>query len=339
MPEILTAILLLILGAAILIGGGEVFVRGATSIARLFRISPLVIGLTVVAAATSAPELAVSLIGVFGNNPNPDIALGNVLGSNIANILLILGVCSVLKPLKVSSTMIKREIPMMIIFSVLLWVICFFSTGTSLDGASVHRFPLWSGILFIALLAAYNVIIVGEAQKDRNKVHADQIAADTESKSSSVPGFGGSCLALLFLVVGLAMLIFGSNMFVEQAKTIARFCGVSELVISLTILAVGTSLPELVVGAVSVLRGNVDIAVGNVVGSNIFNLLGILGITAAAAGGFVVSNQALLFDMPIMAAVSILGGYLCFTGKRLDRWEGLFLLAVYVGYIVFLIKR
>ena len=347
-PECLTTyIVFLILGAAILIAGGEVFVRGATRLAAFFRIPPLIIGLTVVAAATSAPELSVSLIGVLGKNPNPDIALGNVVGSNIANILLILGVASLVRPLSVSSGLTKREIPMMIAFSFLLWGIAFFSVKTGSGAETVHTFPLWAGILFIALLIGYNVMIVKTAQKQRSGGIADKRtdelaggAPETAEGADSPPGFvSGLLAAALFLAAGLFMLVYGSNMFVEQAKLIARLCGVSELMISLTILAIGTSLPELVVGLVAVLRGSVDIAVGNVVGSNIFNLLAILGISSAAAGGLAVSNQALAYDIPLMCAVAVVGGYFCITDKTLARWEGAVLFLGYIGYIAFLVVR
>ena len=348
LPECLTTyIIFLILGAAILIAGGEVFVRGATRLAAFFRIPPLIIGLTVVAAATSAPELSVSLIGVLGKNPNPDIALGNAVGSNIANILLILGIASLVRPLSVSSSLTKREIPMMIVFSFLLWGIAFFSTKTGSGAETVHTFPLSAGILFIALLVGCNVVIVRTAQKQRSEGVADKrtdgLAGGVPEKTEgagSPPGLvSGLLTAVAFLAAGLFMLVYGSNMFVEQAKLIARLCGVSELMISLTILAIGTSLPELVVGLVAVLRGNVDIAVGNVVGSNIFNLLAILGISCTVAGGLTVSNQALAYDIPMMCAAAVVGGYFCVTDKTLARWEGAILFLGYIGYIAFLVAR
>ena len=348
LPECLTSyIIFLILGAAILIAGGEVFVRGATRLAAFFRIPPLIIGLTVVAAATSAPELSVSLIGVLGKSPNPDIALGNVIGSNIANILLILGTASLVRPLSVSSSLTKREIPMMIVFSFLLWGIAFFSTRTGNGAETVHTFPLSAGIFFVALLIGCNVMIVKTAQKQRSKGIADERTdrfADAAPEKAEEAGSPRGCVsglltAAALLAAGLFMLVYGSSMFVEQAKLIARLCGVSELMISLTILAIGTSLPELVVGLVAVLRGSVDIAVGNVVGSNIFNLLAILGISCTAAGGLTVSNQALAYDIPIMCATAIVGGYFCVTDKTLARWEGSILFLGYIGYIAFLVAR
>ena len=340
MPEFLSAILLLILGGAVLISGGEIFIRGATGLAHLFRIPPLIIGLTIVAAATSAPEMAVSLIGILGKTPNPDIALGNVVGSNIANILLILGFTATLRPLAVSNSMVKREIPMMILFSILLWLFSFFTLRLNTAGLPVHALPLWGGIFFLLLLAVYNFIIVREASQERNKELAQQVSEETEIRTV-VPkkGAGHIILAAAALAAGLGMLIGGSHLFVEEAKIIAKICGVSDLVISLTILAVGTSLPELAVSIISVIRGNVDIAVGNVMGSNIFNLLGILGVSAVAAGGLAVSNQALICDIPMMIGTAAIGGYFCITDKKLERWEGAFLLAAYIAYTIFLMKR
>ncbi len=340
LPESLASyILLLLAGGAILIAGGEVFVRGATRLATLLRIPTLIVGLTIVAAATSAPELSVSLIGVLGKSPNPDIAVGNAVGSNIANILLILGAAALVRPLSVSSGMTKREIPLMIAFSFLLWGIAFFSGMTGPGAQTLHRLPRWGGFLFILLLIAYNVMIVKEAQRQRNKDIARQIGEEAQERGRLPAPLSGLMAAVLLLGAGLAMLVFGADCFVSNAKLIARCCGVSELVISLTILAVGTSLPELVVGLVAVMRGNVDIAVGNVVGSNIFNILAILGISAAAAGGLTVSNQALVCDIPFMCATALVGGYFCITGKTLARWEGAVLLLAYIGYLFFLVSR
>jgi K+-dependent Na+/Ca+ exchanger-like protein len=242
--NIFLTILLLIVGGAILISGGEVFVRGAVRLATLFRISPLIIGLMIVAPATSAPELSVSLIGVFGKNPNPDIAIGNVVGSNIANIPLILGLSSLIRPLVVSSSIIKREIPMMIVASFLLWGIGFFTVKTGPAAETLHRLPLWGGILFLALWVFHNVLIVKEAKRERNKEIADQIVEETQARGIRPTGLSGFLATPLLLGIGLSMLVFGSDLFVAEAKIIAEYCGVSELIVSLTILAVGTSLPE-----------------------------------------------------------------------------------------------
>lgn len=337
--NVILTLFLMVFGGAVLITGGEVFVRGATRIAAILKIPTLIVGLTIVSAATSAPELSVSLAGLFGKSPNPDIAVGNVVGSNIANILLILGLSSFVRPLSVSSSMTKREIPMMIAFSLLLWAIGFFSTAPRTGAETTHMLPLWAGILFVALLVGYNIVIVKEAKRKQNEEVAGQIAEQTQARERLPGGFSGLFTAILFLIAGLAMLIAGSNLFVTEAKVVAAYCGVSELVISLTVLAVGTSLPELVVSLVAAARGNVDIAVGNVVGSNIFNLLGILGITATAAGGLAISSQALVYDMPIVCATALLGGYFCVTDKKLSRWEGAVLLLGYVGYVFFLVNR
>lgn len=337
--EIGLAVCLLILGGAILIGGGEIFVRGATRLAQLFRISPLVIGLTIVAASTSAPELTVSLLGIFGKNPNADIAVGNVVGSNISNILLILGAAALIAPLSVSVKMVKREIPLMIAVSLLLWIIGYFAVTAGADREIAHSLPRWGGILFLILLVLYHFIILREVKKESNRRIADELEANYAVDSKPRSPFHEAALSAVFLALGLAMLVFGSELFVDKAQVIARFCGLSELVISLTILAVGTSLPELVVSVVAVIRGNSDIAVGNIVGSNIFNLLGILGVSSVLADGLILSKDAFVFDLPVMIAVAVFGGYFCVTDRKLTRIEGGFLLAAYVGYVAFLLVR
>ena len=335
--NIFLTILLLIVGGAILISGGEVFVRGAVRLATLFRISPLIIGLMIVAPATSAPELSVSLIGVFGKNPNHDIAIGNVVGSNIANIPLILGLSSLIRPLVVSSSIIKREIPMMIVASFLLWGIGFFTVKTGPAAEKLHRLPLWAAFSFWPCGCSTRVDRE-RGKRERNKEIADQIVEETQARGIRPTAFPDSW-PLPSSLGSDCRCSFSIGPICAEAKIIAEYCGVSELIVSLTILAVGTSLPELTVGLIAVLRGNVDIAVGNVVGSNIFNLLAILGVTAVAAGGLIISYQALMYDIPIMCVTALVGGYFCVTGRTLSRREGTILLLGYIGYIIFLVNR
>lgn len=335
--ELAAAVFFLLLGMTVLIIGGEVFVRGATKLTAILRIPPLVIGLTIVAASTSAPELMVSLIGVFQNPPNPDISLGNVVGSNIANILLILGVAAVVAPIKVSSIIIKREIPAMIGASFLLWGIGYFCTRET--GSEIaHILPAWGGAFFLVLLVAYNVLVIRAAKKKTNDPLPNSATENFSNLVDKSPVRKGA-LSLVFLVAGLAMLIYGSDLFVKKATDIAIMFQISPLVISLTILAIGTSLPELAVSVISALRGNPDIAVGNVVGSNIFNLLGILGASATLGGGLKLSRDAFVFDIPIMIGVAVLGGFFSFTDRKLARWEALFLILAFAGYIAFLAAR
>lgn len=336
----LDSILWLLLGGLLLLLGGELLVRGASGIARIFRIPPLIIGLTIVAACTGAPEMAVSLTGVF--TQNPDIALGNVVGSNIANLLLVLGISAMIHPIGVSSRLIKREIPLLIFISALTLLFCI-QTGTELPAGtetpvSFHRFPQMAGFLFLGLYLLYSIWVVRTVHED----HDQELTAEMQAQPDAV----GSCAALrfgkygLFFLAGLGMLIFGADRFVFGSVGIATFFGISELVISLTVLAVGTSLPELVVSCVAAFRGKCDIAIGNVIGSNTFNLLAILGTSAALnPSGLRVDSPAFLYDIPIMLGTAIIASILCFTDRKLSRGEGTILTLIYVGYVVFLALR
>ena len=320
------AILLVILGGTLLVVGGELLVRGASHLAALLAIPPVVVGLTIVAAGTSAPELAVSLMSCFRPDGGADMALGNVVGSGICNILLILGLPALICPLTVTSTLIKREMPLMICVSLLLWGVIGLSTYNM-----GHVLPQWSGLVFVALFIAYCTWTIREVRKNENKNLADSMET---SYAATKRGFWPVLRALLFFVVGLGLLIFGSSRFIDGAVFLAGYMGVSKLVIGLTVLAVGTSLPELVVSVISAVRGRPDMAIGNVVGSNIFNILIVLGVSASfVPKGIPVSHQAFCFDIPVMVATAVLGTYLCATGKVLKRWEGLVLLVCYVVYL------
>ncbi|MDO5580164.1 MAG: calcium/sodium antiporter [Planctomycetia bacterium] len=340
--EILFALLAILVGGAIMLGGGEVLVRGASRGALLFGIPPLIIGLTIVAVCTSAPELTVSLMGCFREGGSPEIAVGNIVGSNICNILLILGFAAVIRPITVSVQLIRNEIPFLVLISGLFWIIGWFTVGGS---ASEHFFPRWGGAVFLVLLVLYMIWAIRTVRKEENKPVADNLCEKKISLPSSpdepAPAkniFKESLISLVCIALGLGMLIFGSEWFIDGAIKIATAVGVSKLVISLTVLAVGTSLPELVVSAVAAFKGNTDIAIGNVVGSNIFNLLGILGLTSLLVpGGLALSHQAFVFDIPIMILVAGIGGYLCITDQKLTRIEGILLLLGYAGYVVFLL--
>ncbi|MDD3587450.1 MAG: calcium/sodium antiporter [Thermoguttaceae bacterium] len=320
------AILLVILGGALLVAGGELLVRGATHLSALLAIPPVVVGLTVVAAGTSAPELAVSLMSCFRPDGGGDMALGNVVGSSICNILLILGLPALICPLTVTATLIKREMPVMICVSLLLWGVIGLSTYNM-----GHIIPQWSGFVFLALFAAYCVWTIREVRKSGNKSLANSMETSyAPAKRGLLPAFQ----ALICVVIGLGLLIFGSGRFIDGAVFLAEYIGVSKLVIGLTVLAVGTSLPELVVSVIAAVRGRADLAIGNVVGSNIFNILIVLGVTASfVPKGIPVSHQAFCFDIPVMVATAVLGTYLCATDKELRRWEGFVLLLCYIVYL------
>lgn len=315
-------ILLFVCGLALLIIGAELLVRGASKIAAGLGISPLIVGLTVVAFATSAPELAVSIGGALSGQA--DIALGNVVGSNIMNVLFILGLSAIIIPLTVSNQIIRFDVPVMIFLSGLVLLI-------GLDRV-ISRFD---GILLVAALIVYFIILVMISLKaySANK-EAERAAELSDDVKERINWF----LNLFLLIIGLAMLVVGARWFVSSAVLFASYLGVSEIVIGLTVVAAGTSMPEVVTSIIAAIRGERDIAVGNVVGSNIFNILGVLGISGILApSGISVSESIIAFDIPIMVAVAIACLPVFFTRSIISRWEGILFLGYYIAYTSFLI--
>lgn len=304
-------------GLVLLAAGGEWLVRGASRVALAARISPLVIGLTLVAFGTSAPELAVSLGAVFSGRPG--LAVGNVVGSNTFNVLFTLGACAVIVPLAVSRQLLRREVPLMVAVSVLVWLL-------AVDG-EVSR---WDGVLLVAGVAAYTSYAIWQSRRENAALAAIQPAGPAA-------GRGWLVRHVLLAAAGLGSLVLGARWLVDGATSIARALGVSELVIGLTLVAAGTSLPEVATSIVATARGERDIAIGNVVGSNIFNLLAILGVTAAASpAGVRVPAAALAFDIPVMVAAAVACLPVFFTGGRIARWEGALFLGYYAAYLFFL---
>ena len=310
-------LLFLIAGLFLLIGGAEALVRGASKLAAACGISPLVIGLTVVAFGTSAPEMAVSTVSVWTGQSN--IALGNVVGSNICNILLILGLSALVAPLTVSQRLVKLDVPLMIAasFGVLLF---------SLDGA-ISRAE--GGLLFAGVIV-YTVCMIRQSRRDS----AAETAGNGLQENREKPSFKD----FLLLPAGLGLLVLGSKWLVNGAVAVAVRLGVSDLVIGLTVVAVGTSLPELATSVVASVRGERDIAVGNVVGSNLFNLLAVLGMAGlvSSGSGIAVPPAALRFDLPVMIATAVACLPVFFTGCRISRWEGGVFLAYYIAYTAYL---
>lgn len=306
----------LIAGLLILIAGAEVLVRGASKIAGALRISSLVIGLTVVAFGTSSPELAVSIMSSLQGQG--DIALGNVVGSNIFNVLFILGLAALISPLVVARQLIRLDVPIMLGASLV-------ALAFAWDG----RIAAWEGGLLVVLGVAYTTFLIRQSRREQPLPTTD--AADHDAPPPRL------WLSALLVLAGLGLLILGSNWLVDSAVSIARDLGISDLVVGLTIIAAGTSLPEVATSVIATLRGERDIAVGNVVGSNIFNLLFILGIAAGISGGIPVAETALRFDIPVMIAVALACLPLFFTGSRVDRWEGLVFLGYYVAYTVYVV--
>ena len=305
-------------GLALLLLGADLLVRGASRLSLSFGISPLVVGLTVVAFGTSAPELAVSLQGAMSGKA--DIAIGNVVGSNIFNILFILGLSALMTPLVVDRQVVRQEVPIMIGVSLLFWAF-------ARDG----RVSTANGIVLAALLAVYVGFLYWQSQR------RPEVAPELDLPEGSRWDRHWS-VQLLLILVGLRLLVLGSRWLVGAAVVFAQRLGISELVVGLTIVAAGTSLPEVATSVVAALKGQRDMAVGNVIGSNVFNILCVLGLTAVVApGGVAVAPAVLAFDLPVMLAVSVACLPILFTGHRIARWEGALFLGYYVAYTTWII--
>lgn len=312
-----------VFGLALLIAGAELLVRGASRLAAAFGISPLVIGLTVVAFGTSSPELAISVQSSLAGQS--DIALGNVVGSNIFNVLFILGLSAVITPLLVAQQLVRLDVPVMIGVSLLV-------LGLGLDGA-LNR--LEGGLLATGLLG-YMLFLIRQSRRESQAVqteYAQEFGAATSAGR-------GRLINLALVAGGLGLLVLGSRWLVTGAVAFAQALGVSELVIGLTLVAAGTSMPEVATSLIAAVRGQRDIAVGNVVGSNIFNLLGVLGLTAVVApGGVPVSDAVLNFDLPVMIAVAVACLPIFLSGHLIARWEGFVFLGYYAAYTAYLVLQ
>ena len=297
-------------GVVLLYYGAEFLVKGGVKIARRFKISPLVIGLTLVAFATSAPELVVSVDSALKGLGN--ISIGNVVGSNICNIALILGLCAMITPLNVNRQLFRLDVPLMIVSAVALAVFC-------IVGHGVNR---WQGLLFFAGIIAYTLYNIRCAGKSPEEDSSD-------GKSDNL------LLAAVLVAGGLAALVGGAKLFVNSAVYIAKLLKVSDAVIGLTVVAVGTSLPELATSVVAAVRGEKDIAIGNVVGSNIFNVLAICGIAPLVAP--IKAPGISIVDMSVMMVLSVLLFLMMKTGLSISRKEGAVLFFSYCAYTAYLI--
>ncbi len=314
--------LFFVIGLILLIGGAELLVRGSSRLAASVGITPLVIGLTVVAFGTSSPEFAVSIKAAFSSQPG--VALGNIIGSNIFNTLFILGLSALITPLVVDQKLIRLEVPLMIMVSILVWVLGMNNVLGQVEGL----------FLFAGLLGYTGFLII--QSKQESEVVKQEYAQEYERRASDEKA--GWINPIVMALVGLGMLVWGSNWLVDSAVEIARSFGVSDVIIGLTIIAAGTSMPEVVTSVVASLKGERDIAVGNIIGSNLFNLLGVLGLFGIVSpAGVAVSAEVLNFDLPVMILVTLVCVPIFFTGSRVGRWEGGLLLGYYVAYTVYLV--
>lgn len=305
-------------GLVLLVMGAELLVRGGSRLAVAAGVPPLVIGLTVVAYGTSMPEMAVSVIASL--RAEPDLALGNVVGSNIFNVLLILGLSAAIAPLAVSKQLIQVDVPVMIAASVVLAVMALNGTIGRIEAA-----------FLVAGAICYTLFLMRKGRRDM----AAELACDDAPRDVRRPG--RMLTSITMVAGGLMLLVFGSSQLVTGASEVARQLGVSELVIGLTIVAAGTSLPELATSLVAAIRGERDIAVGNIIGSNIFNILAILGVSGVVSErGIAVSNGALTHDLPVMVGVALVCVPIFMTGGRISRLEGVLLVLGYACYLAFL---
>ncbi|MET3859523.1 cation:H+ antiporter [Dietzia sp. 2505] len=344
----------LAVGFVLLVAGGESLVRGAGRLAVTLGISPLVVGLTVVAFATSTPELAVSVDAALSGHPG--LAVGNVVGSNIANILLILGLTALIAPLLANSRIVRVDIPIMVGFSILLLVVALDGVISSLDGL----------LLFVGVVAYVVATVVISRRRTADPTDAPQVeptvgdagsaegttgeqspagsgtpesAAGAVGVDSAEAGASHSVLKSSALVaLGVLMLVVGARLLVTAASDLAAAWGMSDLVIGLTVVAIGTSLPELATSLVAAFRGERDLAVGNIVGSNMFNIGAVLGLTSLITP-IEVAAGAIRFDLPIMVAVALALLPIAFTGMAIKRWEGLLFAGFYAAYIAYVVLQ
>ena len=317
---LILSILQLVIGFVLLVKGADYFVDGSSSLAKRFRIPTVVIGLTIVAFGTSAPELATSLSAAMkGSN---DIAIGNVVGSNIFNTLIVLGASAAITPIAVSKGVIKRDYPLSIFAAALLAVL---SLDTLLFGKEQMRIGRFDGLILLVCFAAFLYLTVRQGLKGRAENEEEEIEALPLWKS------------LLFIALGLGAIVLGAAWAVDGAKAIAKVAGMSDALIGLTIVAFGTSLPELVTSVVAARKGESDIAVGNVVGSNIFNIFLILGASGSILP--MTMDDSYVFDMIVLALVMILSYIPIARTKKVSRSFGIIMIVAYVVYTAYLIVR
>ncbi len=313
------AVVLLIIGFAFLVKGADAFVEGSSSIAKHFQVPSLIIGMTIVAMGTSLPETAVSVTAsIAGSNA---LAVSNAVGSNIFNLMVVIGVCAVLTPVAVQKSSLKIDIPFSIVCALLLLVL----------GHDRMMLTRVNGLILIVLFAFFILYMIRSAQHSMNNEDSEFAAEAAEMKVMSVPK------SLIFIVIGIAGITLGSDWVVDGAKTIASAFGISENLIGLTIVAFGTSLPELMTSIVAARKNEVDMALGNAVGSNIFNILMVLGIASALSPiAFIQEN---IIDIIILVGFSFIVWLMAWTKHRLDKIEGLAMILLYAGYVVYICIR
>ena len=340
-------IVLLVLGVIIVLKGADWLTDGAVNIATRFGVSQMVIGLTIVAMGTSMPEFCVSMVSALKGTP--DLAVGNVVGSNTLNTLLIVGCSALVAPIMVKRSSVKRDIPFAVVASLLMLLFCLDGAIGRVDAAVL--FAGFSLFMFVTLKYAKTTegpaaavatsgaaTTTGISEASTSQASSSEASSSETSASEASQASGTSMLkAIVMLVVGLLCLIAGSNMFVDNASFVASSLGVSDAVIGLTIVAGGTSMPELATSMVSAKKGNSDIAIGNVIGSNVFNILMIIGITGLVKPMHIAGITTL--DLIMMLASMLLMWFFCRTTYKVKRWEGAVLTIIYLAYLTWLIMN
>ncbi|MGN0281191.1 MAG: calcium/sodium antiporter [Prevotella sp.] len=314
--------ILIILGVALVLYGADRLTAGASALARRMNIPEIIIGLTIVAAGTSAPEFFVSFMSAIKGTP--DMAVGNVVGSNIFNVLLIVGITAMVTPINVTRSTVNKDMRWAILASALFLFCCFDSMSLSIAGCTISRF---NGIELLVFFGIFMYQTLKEARKGSADTHEGKESPRSESVVRNV----------IFFIVGLAMLIVGSNIFVDSASSVATALGVSQGVIGLTIVAGGTSLPELATSVVAARKGNSAIAIGNVIGSNVFNVLAILGTTAVICPMEIQGITSI--DIIVMGASMLLLWLFSYTKLTVARWEGAVLTSIFIIYMTYLLSN
>ncbi|MCR4782200.1 MAG: calcium/sodium antiporter [Lachnospiraceae bacterium] len=330
--DIAMAVGLLVLGFIFLVKGADFFVDGSSSVAKKLRVPSLIIGLTIVAMGTSLPEFSVSLsAAIKGQNA---LAISNVIGSNMFNLMVVLGFSALFQPLLVSRDVFKRDYPLSIIATGMLFVFGF--TSMKLDRLE--------GAVMFACLIIYLVVVVREAMKVRKAVSSHtadvetmQLEAEADDETNEVAKETSTLLSIIYIIGGAIAIKFGGEWVVDGAVTIAKAFGISQNIIGLTIVAMGTSLPELVTSVVAARKGELDMSIGNVVGSNIFNIFGVLGMSGAISSISVISDN--LIDLVILVVFSLIVGVLGFTKRKITKGEGVGMLVLYAIYAVYICIR
>ena len=325
---IAAVILLLAVGFAFLVKGADFFVEGSSSIAKKLKVPPIIIGLTIVAMGTSLPETAVSVTASLVQNN--ELAVSNVVGSNIFNLMFVIGVCSILTPIMVQKATVVRDIPLSLVCALLLLVLGISGLGDKAGMTLGHA----DGIIFLIVFAGYIFTMVRSAMKARAAGQKVEIEGVEECDNMKELSYGKS---ILFLIVGAAAIAFGGDLTVDTASRIAIELGMSQTLVGLTIVSIGTSLPELVTSVVAARKNEVDMAVGNAVGSNIFNILMVLGISSAISPVALIREN--LIDIVLLMVFSVMVWLFAGTRKKIERKEGIIMVVVYLVYCAYIIAR